>query len=107
MTEAAEDPSVIDVCNTDGHEKLLFEIYGGIELCEKSLNEYLEQKKVFSKFYFVSNQALLDILSNGNNSEIINGYLGDCFKGMKAVKFVETKQRPYRVSQGMISKENK
>ena len=77
MTEAAEDPSVINVCNTDGYEKLLFKIYGGIELCEKSLNEYLEQKKkVFSKFYFVSNQALLDILSNGNNSEIVNSYLG-------------------------------
>ena len=107
MTEAAEDPSVINACNTDGREELLFEIYGEIELCEKSLNEYLEQKKkVFSRFYFVSNQALLDILSNGNNPEIVNGYLGDCFNGMKAVKFVESGPRPYKVSQGMISKEN-
>lgn len=38
-----------------------------IETCEKSLNDYLEQKKkAFPRFYFVANQALLDILSNGN-----------------------------------------
>lgn len=106
MNEAGEDPSVINACNTEGREELLFELHGEIELCEKSLNEYLEQKKkIFSRFYFVSNQALLDILSNGNNPEIVNGYLGDCFNGMKAVKFVETEQRPYRTSEGMISKE--
>lgn len=107
MIEAAEEPGVITACNFEGREELLFELFSEIELCEKSLNEYLEQKKkIFSRFYFVSNQALLDILSNGNNPEIVNGYLGDCFSGMKSVDFVETEARPYRVCQGMISKEN-
>jgi dynein heavy chain, axonemal len=107
MTEAADESGVVVACNYEGREDLLFEMHGEIELCEKSLNNYLEQKKkIFSRFYFVSNQALLDILSNGNNPEIVNGYLGDCFNGMKAVKFVETEQRPYRVCEGMISKEN-
>jgi len=107
MTEAADDPAVINACNFEGREELLLDMYSVIETCEKSLNNYLEQKKkIFSRFYFVSNQALLDILSNGNNPEIVNGYLGDCFNGMKAVKFVETEQRPYRISEGMISKEN-
>lgn len=98
MIEAADDPGVINACNFEGREELLFEMYSEIELCEKSLNNYLEQKKkVFSRFYFVSNQALLTILSNGNNPEIVNGYLGDCFNGMKCVKFVETEQRPYKI----------
>lgn len=36
-----------------------------IEDCEKKLNIYLEQKKkAFARFYFVSNQTLIDILSN-------------------------------------------
>ena len=35
-----------------------------IESCEKALNDYLEQKKkAFPRFYFVANQALLNILS--------------------------------------------
>jgi hypothetical protein len=35
--------------------------------CQKSLNEYLDQKKkIFPRFYFVSNVALLDMLANGN-----------------------------------------
>ena len=97
MIGAAEDPGVITACNFEGREEILFELHGEIELCEKSLNEYLEQKKkIFPRFYFVSNQALLDILSNGNNPEIVDGYLGDCFSGTKAVKFVETEWRPYR-----------
>lgn len=107
MNLASEDPGVISACNYEGREEALFEMHGDIELCEKSLNDYLEQKKkIFSRFYFVSNQALLDILSNGNNPEIVNRYLGDCFNGMKCVKFVETEQRPYKIAQGMISKEN-
>lgn len=97
MIGAAEDPGVITACNFEGREEILFELHGEIELCEKNLNEYLEQKKkIFPRFYFVSNQALLDILSNGNNPEIVDGYLGDCFSGTKAVKFVETEWRPYR-----------
>ena len=107
MIEAAEEPGVITACNFEGREEMLFELHSEIELWEKSLNKYLEQKKkIFSRFYFVSNQALLDILSNGNNPEIVDGYLGDCFSGMKAVKFVETEWRPYRIWEGMVSKEN-
>ena len=97
MIVAAEDPGVITACNFEGREEILFELHGEIELYEKSLNEYLEQKKkIFPRFYFVSNQALLDILSNGNNPETVDGYLGDCFSRTKAVKFVETEWRPYR-----------
>lgn len=40
---------------------------------------------MFPRFYFVSNQALLDILSNGNNPEKVGTYLGDCFDGLKAM----------------------
>lgn len=66
-----------------------------------------QKKKIFPRFYFVSNQALLDILSNGNNPEIVNTYIGDCFDGMRNVKFItdEGEPRPYKRSIGMFSKE--
>jgi dynein heavy chain len=89
MREASEDPGVINASTYEGREERLNEFFSDIELCEKALNEYLEQKKkVFPRFYFVSNQALLDILSNGNNPEKVDEYLGDCFDGMKNLDFV-------------------
>ena len=80
--------SVVGICCADGREELLARLNAGIELCEKSLNDYLDQKKkIFPRFYFVSNQALLDILSNGNRPLKIAQYLGDCFDGIKTLDF--------------------
>ena len=108
MRDASESPSVVEACLAEGREELLQQLFEGIDTCERSLNDYLEQKKkAFPRFYFVSNQALLDILSNGNNPEKVGEYLGDCFDGMKALDFVkkEGAPRPYKSAQGMFSKE--
>ena len=84
MAEALEDPTVVPCACAEGREELIAGFGSEIELCEKALHEYLEQKKkIFPRFYFVSNQALLDILSNGNDPEVVNSYVGDCFTGMK------------------------
>jgi len=106
MADASDDPSVVAATNTEGRDKILEEFISEIDLCEKALNEYLEQKKkIFPRFYFLSNQALLDILSNGNNPEKVNEYISDCFDGMKNIKFVEEGSRPYRTSCGMFAKD--
>jgi len=56
MREASEDPGVIVAATFDGREELLKGFYEGIEECEKALNQYLEEKKkIFPRFYFVSN----------------------------------------------------
>ena len=71
-----------------GREEVLTRLHEAIESCEKSLNDYLEQKKkAFPRFYFASNQALLDILSNGNRPLKVAEYLGDCFDGIKTLDF--------------------
>jgi len=106
MREAKEEPGVVLASTADGREELLMSFNSEIETCEKALNEYLEQKKkVFSRFYFVSNQALLDILSNGNNPVKVDEYIGDCFDGLKCLKFNEEGNKPYRSTCGMYSKE--
>jgi dynein heavy chain len=53
----------------------------------------------------VSNQALLDILSNGNNPEKVDEYLGDCFDGMKHLDFVrgDGESVPSKRAKGMWS----
>ena len=108
MREAREEPGVITACLWEGREELLNNFFTEIELCEKALNEYLEQKKkIFARFYFVSNQALLDILSNGNNPEKVDDYIGDCFDGLKCLDFVKGPGIPYpsKRAKGMYSKE--
>jgi dynein heavy chain len=60
---------------------------------------------VFPRFYFVSDKALLEILSNGNNPEKVNEFVTDCFDGMKMMRFAEKGQRPWKIADGMYSKE--
>ena len=106
MGDASEDSAVVNATNAEGRDKILEEFISEIDKCEKALNEYLEQKKkIFPRFYFVSNQALLDILSNGNNPEKVNEYISDCFDGMKNMKFSEEGNRPYKTACGMFAKD--
>ena len=63
-------------CNEEGVFKLLEETQHKLELCEKSLANYLEQKRrIFPRFYFVSTSDLLDILSNGNQPDKVNFHM--------------------------------
>jgi len=51
-----------------------------LKVCEKALNEFLDSKRrAFPRFYFVSQEALLDILSNGNSPEKINKHMSKIF----------------------------
>jgi dynein heavy chain len=88
MKDAVETPNVVEACNKDGREEALKGMSKNLELCQKSLNEYLDmKKKIFPRFYFVSNVALLDILSNGNNPPKIMPYAGDCYDSIKTLSF--------------------
>jgi dynein heavy chain len=68
--DASEEKSVIPVCTSEGRQEALDNYILEIDTCERALTEYLsEKKKIFPRFYFASDQALLDILSNGNKPE--------------------------------------
>lgn len=109
MMEVALNPKIIEVC-TEERRVELEEIHKSIEECEKKLNMYLEQKKkAFARFYFVSNQTLIDILSNGNNpTKIATEYLGDLFDGVKMLKLKDNPDNKTGVPQGiaMVSKDD-
>lgn len=87
MVSAHESPLIIDNC-TDAKKESLIEMSLKIKKCEKALNDYLEQKKkIFPRFYFLSNQSLLTILSNGQNPPKVCEFIGDCFDGLKTLRF--------------------
>jgi len=46
-----------------------------------------QKKKSFPRFYFLSNQSLLTILSNGTNPPKVCEFIGDCFDGLKSIIF--------------------
>lgn len=82
MNEVQLNPLVVEACTNERKERLLT-MSALIKKCEKALNDYLEQKKkAFPRFYFLSNQSLLTILSNGQNAPKVCEYLGDCFDGL-------------------------
>ena len=71
-----ETKNCAKACNKEGVFQLLEQTQQKLELCEKSLANYLEQKRrIFPRFYFVSTSDLLDILSNGNQPEKVNFHM--------------------------------
>jgi dynein heavy chain, axonemal len=89
MKGSIETPNVVEACTKEGRGETLKEMTKNLELCQKSLNEYLDmKKKIFPRFYFVSNVALLDILSNGNNPPLITKYIGDCYDSINDFHFL-------------------
>jgi dynein heavy chain, axonemal len=84
MVVAAQKPRVLDCCLIEGRGKLLDRMKRSLERLEKALFQYLESKRMlFPRFYFLSNTALLDILSHGDDPQAVQKHLGDCFDGMK------------------------
>jgi dynein heavy chain len=106
MLEAQDEPGVINAATAEGRLDKLKMFEAEIGACNKALNEQLESKrKLFPRFYFVSVDILLTILSNGQNPELVNAYMGDCFDGMEFVMFDESGERPWKVVQGMKAKD--
>jgi dynein heavy chain len=108
MADAAMTQVMYEICTPEKKEEL-DGILKAIESCEKQLNQYLEQKKkIFPRFYFVSNQTLIDILSNGNNpAKIATEYLGDLFDGLKKLVLAKAKEGDVTIkAEAMRSKDD-
>lgn len=59
-----------------------------IERCQKALQEFLEVKRnKFSRFYFISDDDLLEILGHSQNPTVIQSHLKKLFMGIHSVSF--------------------
>lgn len=93
MSSMVINSNVYEYCM--GQPKLLDMLFYGNENLEailKNLNEYLlSKRKDFPRFYFLSNDELVTILSNSQDITAIQRYIIKCFEGISTVS-IENKK---------------
>ena len=88
IEKTSEMKRVVSCCQYDMLKSLLPGLQEGLEVCQKSLEQYLEGKrKIFPRFYFVSNPVLLKILSQGSDPETVQDDFEKLFDAISKVRF--------------------
>jgi dynein heavy chain len=74
---------VLDACNQHRAFENLQYCTETIESVKKKLNEYLHSKQMlFPRFFFLSNDDLLHILSQTKDPVRVQDHLNKCFEGI-------------------------
>jgi dynein heavy chain len=88
MEKSFETKRVLQCCELDLLKDNLPDMQKKLEECQKLLEDYLERKrKLFPRFYFVSNPALLKILSQGSDPSTIQEDFEKLFDAITKVEF--------------------
>lgn len=72
MMGIERDPKVVQFAQIPGIKETLDMILDQLDRCQKALNDYLEEKRSkFSRFYFIGDDDLLEILGQSKNVSVI------------------------------------
>ncbi|KAL3878520.1 hypothetical protein ACJMK2_030860 [Sinanodonta woodiana] len=88
MIDVRRDNRVLSLVNKAGLRNLLVTMLDQLQRCQKSLNEFLEEKRsLFPRFYFIGDDDLLEILGQSTNPNVIQTHLKKLFAGIHSVEF--------------------
>ncbi|XP_067420874.1 dynein axonemal heavy chain 14 [Emydura macquarii macquarii] len=95
MVCTEDDPNALRAATTAGVLEMLQTNNAHLEKIQKSLEDYLEIKRmIFPRFYFLSNAELLDILAESKNPEAVQPHLVKCFANIRKLYIRRHDQSP-------------
>jgi dynein heavy chain len=79
------------IVNVKDFLKILLELNRGLESIQKQLQQFLEAKRgMFPRFFFLSNEDLLEIIGQAKDPEPINKHIKKIYEGINKLFAIST-----------------